>query len=162
MKTLDRIESALQMKGCWYQHDTHPVAFTAREVALLDDVPQRAFAKTVIVHWEQGFSMAVLPADKLVDLEELRLDFGFHHLRLGTEFELQELFPECELGTMPPLGNGLLYDLPVYVDGLLTAQEYIAFNAGTHHDVVRMKMDDWMGLVHPQVLSFARGAAAAR
>ena len=96
MNTLDRIESVLQMRDCWYQHDTHPAAFTAREVALLDDVPQRSFAKTVVVHWEQGFSMAVLPADKRVDLEELRLDFGFHHLRLATEFELQELFPECE------------------------------------------------------------------
>ncbi|MCC7153154.1 MAG: YbaK/EbsC family protein [Bryobacterales bacterium] len=162
MNTLDRIESVLQMRDCWYQHDTHPSAFTAREVALLDDVPQRSFAKTVVVHWEQGFSMAVLPADKRVDLEELRLDFGFHHLRLATEFELQELFPDCELGAMPPLGNGLLYDLPVYADGLLTAQEYIAFNAGTHCDVVRMKVDDWMALVRPNVLSFAKGAAAGR
>lgn len=162
MTTLDRIESMLQLRDCWYQHDTHPTAFTAREVASVDDVPQRAFAKTVVVHWEQGFAMAVLPADKRVDLEELRLDFGFHHLRLATEFELQELFPGCELGTMPPLGNGILYDLPVYVDGLLAAQDYIAFNAGTHRDVVRIKMDDWMGLVRPNVLSFARSAAASR
>ncbi len=109
----------------------------------------------VIVHYEEGYAMAVLPADKLADLEELRAAFGSRVLRLANEDELSRLFPECELGAMPPFGNGALYDLPVWADGLLMAEETICFNAGTHRDVVRMNTDDWESLVRPQVISFA-------
>jgi Ala-tRNA(Pro) deacylase len=158
MRTLDRVLALLEMKGCWYQHDQHPLAYTAREVATVDKVPERAFAKTVVVQSEHGFAFAVLPADRRVDLEELRVDFGFDRLRLATEHELQELFPECELGAMPPFGNGSLFDLPVEVDGLLMAEDTIAFNAGTHRDVVRMNTDDWTSIVKPTVVAFARSA----
>ena len=109
---------------------------------------------------EQRLAMAVLPADKWVDLPELRTAFGCRELRLASEAEMRELFPECQLGSTPPLGNGVLYPQPVWVDGLLTAQDVIAFNAGSHQDVVRMKGDDWMHLVRPTVLSFAHAAAA--
>jgi Ala-tRNA(Pro) deacylase len=148
------------MRETWYIHDQHPLAYTAREVARADHVPPRSFAKTVVVHADDGYAMAVLPADKHVDLYELREAFGCRHLRLATEKELGELFPECELGAMPPFGNGTLYDLPVFADGLLMAEETIGFNAGTHRDVVRMGSQDWAKQVRPKVLAFAHAAGA--
>jgi Uncharacterized conserved protein len=147
--------SILTEKQLWYQHDKHAQAFTALEVAGADHVPPRCFAKVVVVHYEAGYAMAVLPADQQADLDELRAAFGSRVLRLATENELARLFPDCELGAMPPLGNGVLYELPVWVDGLLVAEEMVCFNAGTHRDVVRMNTDDWESLVRPQVLSFA-------
>lgn len=158
MTTLDRLIALLEMREVAYQHDEHPLTYTARETAVADKVPPRCFAKTVVVHFEDGFAMAVLPADRIVDLEELRLAFGSRHLRLATEAELARLFPECELGAMPPLGNGALFDLPVWVDGLLMAEESICFNAGTHRDVIRMGVEDWEEIVRPQVLAFAHSA----
>ena len=56
---------------------------------------------------------------------------------------------------MPPMGNGTLYDIPVYCDGLLMAEDAISFNAGTHHDVIRLKVEDWCDLVTPRVLAFS-------
>jgi Ala-tRNA(Pro) deacylase len=158
MTTLDRLTALLEMREVSYQHDKHPLTYTARETAVADKVPPRCFAKTVVVHYEDGFAMAVLPADRIVDLEELRLAFGSRHLRLATEAELARLFPECELGAMPPFGNGALFDMPVWVDGLLMAEECISFNAGTHHDVIRMSVEDWEEIVRPQVLAFAHSA----
>lgn len=158
MTTLDRLIALLEMREVAYRHDEHPLTYTARETAVADRVPPRCFAKTVIVHFEDGFAMAVLPADRIVDLEELRLAFGSRHLRLATEAELARLFPECELGAMPPFGNGTLFDLPVWVDGLLMAEEGLCFNAGTHHDVIRMSVEDWEEIVRPQVLAFAHSA----
>jgi Ala-tRNA(Pro) deacylase len=155
MTTLDRLIAMLEMRGIWYHHDLHPTAFTARETANAEHVPPRSFAKTVIVHFEDGYAMTVLPADRLVDLEELRHAFGSRHLRLATEKELNELFPECELGAMPPFGNGTLFEQPVWADGLLLAEDVISFNAGTHQDVVRMNSEDWEALVRPQVIAFA-------
>lgn len=156
MTTLDRIIATLEMREIQYKHDLHPLTYTARETAFAEHVPPRCFAKTVVVHYSDGFAMAVLPADRNVDLEELRLCFGCRTLRLGTEHELAELFPECELGAMPPLGNGVLFDMPVWVDGLLMAEEHICFNAGTHRDVIQMSTEDWEQLVKPSVLSFAQ------
>lgn len=155
MKTLDRLTALLEMKGVAYRHDQHSLSYTARETARAEHVPPRSFAKVVVVHCEDGFAMSVLPADRIVDLDELRAAFGTSHLRLATENELQELFPECELGAMPPLGNGTLFDLPVWVDGLLMAEEEISFNAGTHRDVIVMSTEDWEQLVKPSVLAFA-------
>lgn len=156
MTTLDRLIALLEMREVSYTHDLHPLTYTARETASAEHVPPRCFAKTVIVHFSDGYAMAVLPADRRVDLEELRLAFGSRQLRLATETELQELFAECELGAMPPLGNGTLFDLPVWADGLVLAEEQICFNAGTHRDVVRMTTEDWEQLVKPSVLAFAQ------
>lgn len=156
MTTLDRLIALLEMREISYTHDLHPLTYTARETASAEHVPPRCFAKTVIVHFSDGFAMAVLPADRHVDLEELRLAFGSRQLRLATETELLELFPECELGAMPPFGSGTLFDLPVWADGLVMAEEQICFNAGTHRDVVRMTTEDWEQIVKPSVLAFAQ------
>jgi Ala-tRNA(Pro) deacylase len=100
--------------------------------------------------------MAVLPGDSVVDLEQLRLDLGLSRLRLATEAELKELFPPCELGAMPPFGN--LFGLPVYVDSRLAGEDMVAFNAGTHRDVIHMHFADYERLVNPSVVPFARRA----
>jgi Ala-tRNA(Pro) deacylase len=74
------------------------------------------------------------------------------HVRLATEEELRRLFPDCEVGAMPPLGT--LYGLPVYVDRSLTDDEQIVFEAGTHSDAIRMRYWDFAALVFPVVAEF--------
>jgi Ala-tRNA(Pro) deacylase len=157
MTLLDRMIAFLEQRGCWYRHDVHPLSYTARETALADHVPPRSFAKTVVVHHADGFALAVLPADRIVNLSELREAFGSANLRLATETEVSSLFGDCDLGAMPPFGNGALYNIPVYADGLLMAEETIHFNAGTHRDVIRLKVEDWCELVRPNVLALSTG-----
>jgi Ala-tRNA(Pro) deacylase len=156
MTTREKLLDILTKSGVWFQHDRHAQTYTARETAAAEHVPPRAFAKTIVVHFEDGYALAVLPADRHVDLEELRQSFGSRMLRLATEDELAELFPDCELGAMPPFGNGKLYELPVWADGLLMAEESIAFNGGTHRDVIVMGTEDWEEMVRPSVLAFAQ------
>ena len=158
MKTFDRLIALLEMREAQYRHDRHPLAYTARETARAEHVQPRSFAKVVVVHSEAGYTMAVLPADRIVDLDELRAAFGGRHMRLATENELQELFPDCELGAMPPFGNGTLFETPIWVDGLLMAEETISFNGGTHRDVIQMNTEDWEHIVKPAVLAFAHAA----
>jgi Ala-tRNA(Pro) deacylase len=93
-----------------------------------------------------------------VDLQELRLMLDMPRLRLATERELAGLFPDCEVGAMPPVGA--LSDMPVYVDYSLTHEDEIAFNAGTHRDVIHMKYLDFANLVSPHKMAFARRAYA--
>jgi Ala-tRNA(Pro) deacylase len=55
---------------------------------------------------------------------------------------------------MPPFGS--LYNLPVYVDESLAADEAIVSNAGTHRDAIRIRYDDFVRLAKPRVCSFAQ------
>jgi Ala-tRNA(Pro) deacylase len=42
----------------------------------------------------------------------------------------------------------------VFVSDSLTENRQIAFNAGSHTEVIRMKFEDFERLVHPKVVSF--------
>lgn len=159
MPILTKLREFLDQNGVTYTHTVHPLAYTAREVAAVEHAPAREMAKAVIFVSEHGYGMAALTADSVVDLEQLRLDLGLSRLRLATEAELNELFPACELGAMPPFGN--LFGLPVYVDGRLAGEDMILFNAGTHRDVIHMHFKDFQRLVNPSVVAFARRVAVA-
>jgi Ala-tRNA(Pro) deacylase len=158
MAMLQRLLQYLDDNHVEYTHHTHPTAYTAREVASVEHIPAHRIAKVVVYFTENGYGMAVLPGDSMLDLQSLRTALGVSRLRLATESELADLFPDCELGAMPPFGN--LFDLPVFVDGSLTTEETIAFNAGTHRDVVHMKYRDFERLVRPKVMNLSRHAAA--
>ena len=135
----------------------HPEAFRAAEIAHTLHTPEKEIAKVVIVKVDVRFVMTVLPASWSVDLHRLRDIFLTHHVQLATENEIKGLFPDCELGAMPPFGN--LYGLPVYVDQSLTEDEVIVFQAGTHSDAIRMRYMDFSALVFPMVTEFHRSSS---
>ena len=150
---LARLETLLDVNGVHYTHTIHKPAFTAREVANAEDVPVNRIAKCIVFFGEDGYGMAVVPGDRKVDLHELRQLLNQPRLRLATEDELSKLFPDSELGAMPPFGNRV--GLPVLVDNSLAGQETIAFNAGTHRDVVHMKFRDFERLSGATILPCA-------
>ena len=96
--------------------------------------------------------LAVLPAHFSVDVERLRALVGAAALRLANESELTPLYPDCELGAMPPLGP--LYGQRVFADKSLAQDPEIVFNAGTHTDAIRMAFDDFVRLVNPVIGEF--------
>jgi Ala-tRNA(Pro) deacylase len=158
MALLERLRVFLDQNHAEYTHTEHPRAYTAREVASAEHLPAREMAKAVMVFGDEGYHMMVVPANRLVDFHEVRLALGLTRARMATEEEIGRLFPDCELGAMPPFGN--LYDVPVYMDSSLAGEETICFNAGTHRDVIHMRTSDYRDLAHPTVISLAREAAA--
>ena len=150
MPMLTRVLDYLKANGVPHLHTVHEAVYTARDLAAVEHLPLREVAKVVVFRSEYGFSMAVVSADRLVDLEELRSALMFSHVRLATEEELFKIFPTCELGAMPPLGN--LVGMDVYMDQALARESFIAFNAGTHRDVIEMHFDDYLKLVDPIIL----------
>jgi Ala-tRNA(Pro) deacylase len=160
MPLSEALRSFLESHQAEYTVTTHPKAFTAREVAAAEHLPAREVAKTVVVFGDGGYQMVVIPATKLVDFHEVRAALGLTQARMAKEMELSRLFPDCELGAMPPFGP--CYNLPVYVDGTLAGQDTIAFNAGTHREVIHMKTAEFRRLVSPNIVSLVREAVAGR
>jgi len=128
----------------------HPLAFTASGVAGAAHIKGKEMAKTVVVDLDGRLALAVLPADRKVNLERLRQATGALHAELAHEREFIPDFPECEPGAMPPFGN--LYGMEVYVESHLAADEQIAFNAGTHTELIRMAYKDFERLAHPKLV----------
>jgi Ala-tRNA(Pro) deacylase len=133
-----------------YSHSIHPRAQTARETANAERVPAHEFAKVVIYYGDNGFGIAVVPADEFVDMAKIARTLGLAYIRLANEVELAELFPDCELGAMPPFGDAC--EMPVIIDAGI-ALDYIAFTIGTHRDVVRMSFADFQRIAKPKIAS---------
>ncbi len=137
----------------------HPMAYTAQEIASLAHVSGQEFAKTVVVRADGELAMAVLPASYHVDLALLKAAAGAKKIALASEAEFRDRFPECDAGAMPPFGQ--LYGMPVFVEESLTEDKEIAFNAGTHRELIRMAYEDFARLAKPKVARFAASEEAA-
>jgi Ala-tRNA(Pro) deacylase len=147
-----KLKEFLHEHGVEYVSILHSRALTAPEIAASAHVDRRDFAKTVIVKIDGEMAMVVLPADRKIVLSDLRDMLMSDQVELATEHEFASRFPDCELGAMPPFGN--LYGLPVYIAQSFTDELEIAFNAGTHHEVIKMDFDDYVDLVQPTVMDF--------
>jgi Ala-tRNA(Pro) deacylase len=154
MSVIDRWLRYLDRMKVRYSHSVHPPARTALETADAERVPAHEFAKTVVYFSSAGFGIAVVPADELVDLLRIGRLLGSSFIRLASEAELSELFPNCELGAMPPFGDTC--ELPVLVD-VGIAGDFIAFTIGTHRDIVRMSFVDFQRLARPKAAAIALG-----
>ena len=131
----------------------HRPAFTAQEEAAATHVPGRDWAKVVVCFIDGEPVEAVVPAPLFVNLARLLGLAGGNTIRLADEEELRRLFPDCEVGAMPPLGP--LYGQTVFVDAVLAAEPEIVFNAGTHRDAIAMRWNDFVKMVKPIVGKFA-------
>ena len=148
---VQKLKDYLDQHEVEYVTISHSPAYTAQRIAEVTHIPGRDLAKTVIVKIDDKFAMAVLPASRRVDLRHLQEAIGADEVVLASEKEFKALFPDCEVGAMPPFGN--LYDMGVYVAEQLSGDEEIAFNAGSHTELVRMRYSDFANLVTPEVVS---------
>jgi Ala-tRNA(Pro) deacylase len=156
---VNRLKEFLDRNNVRYICITHSTAYTAQEIAALTHIKGRELAKTVIVKIDDTLAMAVLPASHHVNMEMLKTVTGASKVGLATELEFRARFPGCETGAMPPFGN--LYDMPVFVDETLTKDDEIAFNAGTHNELIRLAYEDFERLVQPKIVRFVRSAHQA-
>ena len=146
-----KLQDYLDQHEIQYVTISHSPAYTAQRIAELTRIPGKELAKTVIVKIDDKFAMAVLPASRRVNLRHMQEAIGADEVSISSEDEFRELFPDCELGAMPPFGN--LYDMGVYVAEQLTEDDEIAFNSGTHSELVKMSYTDFANLVTPQVVA---------
>jgi Ala-tRNA(Pro) deacylase len=149
-----KLKEFLDNKNVAYSSINHARAYTARETAEKARVPIEEVAKTVMVKLDGKIAMAVLPAANEVDLDLLKKVSNATRVSLASELEFAHIFPECELGAMPPFGN--LYGLDVYVAAALAEDEKIFFNAGSHTELIRMTYEDFQGTARPKVATFSK------
>ena len=157
---VEKVKEFLESSGTEFEVIETPSAYTAQETAERAHIPGKELAKTVIVRVDGAFAMAVLPAPERIDFVLFRGLAAAQGVELATEEEFADLFPDCELGAMPPFGN--LYDMKVFVEESLTEDDRIAFYGCDHSRLIRMKYADYEKLVRPQVGKFSQVYAEPR
>ena len=153
MTVLRRLKEYLEKNQVPYEVGYHQRVYTAQEIAAAEHVRGRELAKVVMVKADGKMVMLVLPASFRVDMEKLKGILKSKKVEKAKEEEFQDLFADCEVGAMPPFGN--LYNLEVWVDQVLTEDEDIAFNAGSHVETLKIKYSDYARLVNPKVGQFS-------
>jgi Ala-tRNA(Pro) deacylase len=155
---LSSLREFLDKHAVKYVVISHSLAYTAQGIAELTHIPGQELAKTVIVKINGKPAMAVVPASFHVDLRLLKTAINAKTVELASEEEFRGLFPECETGAMPPFGN--LYGLDVFADESLAKDEEIAFNAGSHRELIRLAWKDFEHLAAPKVIGLTKARAA--
>ena len=136
-----------------YEKIEHTPSFTAQEIAASAHIRGKDLAKTVMIKIDNKIAMAVLPALFKIDFDLLKKATSAKKIELASEEEFEDIFPDCEIGAMPPFGN--LYGIEVFVAEKLTEDYEIAFNAGSHTELIKLSYKDMERLVHPKVVKFS-------
>lgn len=151
---IPKIKSYLERAGVSYMTLDYADAYTAQKVAAATHISGDQLVKTVMVKVDDALLMAVVPANKRVDLDRVQVITGADRVTLADEADFGSLFKGCEVGAMPPFGN--LYGVEMLVDASLADQDKIAFRAGTHGELVRMAYKDYARLVEPHVIELTK------
>jgi Ala-tRNA(Pro) deacylase len=154
MTVAKKLQALLDEHAVSYHVLKHHERFTSPEIAEALHVPGQELAKVVMLRADGNLRMAVLPSNLYVDLPSFADACGAKEAVLATEEEFQGTFPDCEVGAMPPFGN--LYDLEVYVDHSLTRDRQIVFEAGSHHEAIKLAYEDFARLVRPTIADFGK------
>lgn len=149
-----KLKEYLDSKNIKYVSIYHAAASTSQRIAATSHIPGKELAKTVMLKVDGKMAMAVLPSSNNINFESFKRAAKAEKVELASELAFINLFPDCEVGAMPPFGN--LYGMDVYVADILSNDEEIAFNAGTHTELIRMGYDDFVKVVNPKVAMFTR------
>ena len=153
--SVQMLKDFLDKQKVKYVTTRHSLAYTAQEVAASAHIAGKELAKTVMVKIDDKIAMAVVPASFKVSLDLLKNAAGASKVELAHEQEFENMFPESEIGAMPPFGN--LYGMEVFVDDSLSQDEEIAFNAGSHTELIKLAYRDFERLVKPKAAKFVEG-----
>lgn len=147
------LQECLSSQGARYDVVQHPYSHSSAETAAAARVPGERLAKTVLLEDEHGYVAAVLPSTHAVRLSELWARTG-RHLSVAKEADVREIFKDCEVGALPPVG--MAYGMQTYLDESLVKEPDVYFEAGDHEALVHMDIEQFLALMeHAERARFA-------
>jgi Ala-tRNA(Pro) deacylase len=148
----ERLSSLLTAKGIAHLVRHHAPVYTSEEAAQVRGTTLASGAKALICKADERFVMIVLPADHKLASKLARKTLGIKGLRFASREEVEQL-TGLTPGSIPPFGS--LFDLPIWCDEKLAAEEQINFNAGDHSISISMTFADYLAAERPRMGSLA-------
>lgn len=144
MTIAKKVQTYLDNEGVRYEAVRHSRTNSSSRTAQAAHVPGDNLAKSVVVHHELGYVLAVVPATHRIDLTDLQ---GLIKFRLGlaSEEETAGLFDDCSLGAIPPVGSA--YGVPILMDEALADRDEVWFEGGDHRTLIHVTGPDFNRLM---------------
>jgi Ala-tRNA(Pro) deacylase len=143
MTIAPRLKNYIDGQHIRYDTVAHHRTATSRQSAVAAHVPGSRMAKSVLVHHELGYALAVVPSTHRIELAVLQ-DILDKRLGLASEDEALSIFHDCDVGAIPPLGAA--YDVPVILDDSLADDGDVYFEGGDHRTLVHVSGSDFRSL----------------
>lgn len=131
-----RLSQFFDQLGVQYEVSEHRLSHNSAQTARVAHVPPRLVAKSVILEDDDGFVMAVIPADRYVMVGRLASLLGRHELRLSDENRIATVFVDCDRGAVPPVG--MAWGIETVLDEELVGHEVVYLEGGDHRRLLRM------------------------
>ena len=139
------VQEYLEDNHIRYDIARHAKTSTSAMTAQASHVPGAALAKGVVLRWDEGYVLAIVPASRYVDLQKVSEIVG-SNVRLATEVEASALFPDCAEGAVPIVAEP--YRIACVVDDELEQPNDIWFEAGDHRTLVHLTGDGFTRLMY--------------
>ena len=139
-----KLQDYIDGEGVTYDTVAHHRTATTSQSAQAAHVPGARLAKSVVVHHEMGYVLAVVPSTHRIELSTLQ-DLMDRRLGLASEEEVSSLFPDCDIGAVPPIGPA--YDVPVILDESLEDAGDVYFEGGDHKTLVHVSGANFRSLM---------------
>jgi len=107
------LQQYLDDKEIAYDVTKHRKTACSTMTAQASHVPGDSLAKGVVLKWDQTYILAVIPATRHVEIGRVG-DIVEGEVELASEREVNRLFPDCDNGAVPVVGEA--YGLPTIVD----------------------------------------------
>ena len=145
MTIASTLQRHLQGQGVAYEVLDHPLTGSSSETAQLAHISGNRIAKTVVLRDRgDGYLLVVVPATHHLSLEMMQAWLG-RSVALASEQEIGKLFPDCDLGAIPPVGGA--YGLDVVLDDSLAGLEEVFFEGGDHRTLVKVAGEQFRRLM---------------
>ena len=128
-----------------YEVAKHDKTGSSTMTAQASHVPGGSLAKGVVLKWDGSYLLAVVPASRHVDLDEIGRIIG-EPVELASENEASSLFPDCDTGAVPIFGSP--YRVACLVDERLEACDDVYFEGGDHRTLVHVSGDGFERLMY--------------
>lgn len=135
-----RVQDYIAENGLAWDPVAHAVSQSCMEAARLAGVPAHRVAKAIVLKDAYGYLEVVIPANGHLDVRPLCRAL-YRDLQLASEAELQQLFSDCAIGAVPPVGSA--YGLPTLWDESLGDGSDVYFEGGDHRTLVHMSGADF-------------------
>jgi Ala-tRNA(Pro) deacylase len=152
MTVLELIRQHLRSQAIDFREVHHAPTFTSEESAKARGEDLRVGGKALLMKTGDVFRLFVLSASLRADSAAIREKFGVRKIRFATADELKELTGLVP-GSVPPFGQPIL-PFELYADTSITANDKIAFNAGSLEDSIILSVADWLRTAQPEVFRF--------
>lgn len=138
------LQKYLNGHGVHYDVVPHALTMCSSKTAEAAGIPKEELAKGVLMKYANGYILAIVPASRHVNLEEVGALYE-RQVGLATEREIAALFRDCEAGAIPPVADA--YGVEAVMDETLEAADDIYFEGGDHRSLVHLKGEDFERLM---------------